>query len=342
MAQQDRSFIGEGIIYARLYQSNDPFIDIGNCDTFNLSFSTDRQTLPNYRGGGGNRNVRERITDVTSTIGMYDLTLENLARVTRASIQKVAAAAVADEALNVGGVAGELVPFSKLPDLKQPVTIKIPGQLGASATAALGNAGDGSVGSITVAAGTATGEYSLKFTSATAYTVTGPGASVVGTGTVGVEFEAGGLTFTVTAGSTAFAADDEITITVAAGSESDAQPGSDYQLTPHGIIIPEGSAILASKAATASYTSLESGVVHLLNSAQVELEIYIAGLNDAQSGEPYSLRARRVKMGIVSELGVLGQEYAKLEASAELLADPLVTDSGLSKFCEITLLNKSD
>ncbi|HCF9367572.1 TPA: hypothetical protein NI617_006020, partial [Pseudomonas aeruginosa] len=47
----DRSFIGEGIIHARLYGSQEPFLPLGNCDTFNISFATDRKTLPNYMGG---------------------------------------------------------------------------------------------------------------------------------------------------------------------------------------------------------------------------------------------------------------------------------------------------
>ncbi len=38
-------------------------------------------------GGGGNSNVRERVTDVTSSIGMFDLTAENVALVTRSTIQ---------------------------------------------------------------------------------------------------------------------------------------------------------------------------------------------------------------------------------------------------------------
>lgn len=96
MAQIDRSFIGEGIPYARLYQTQDPLIDIGNCDTYNISFTTDRQTLRNYRGGGGNRNVREQVTDVISTIGMYDMTATNLARVTRSTVTAVIAGTVAD------------------------------------------------------------------------------------------------------------------------------------------------------------------------------------------------------------------------------------------------------
>ena len=339
MAQQDRSFIGEGIIYARRYQTNDPLIDIGNCDVFNISFATDRQTLPNFRGGGGNRNVRERITDVTATIGMYDLTPDNIARATRSNVAQVAAAAVSNEALRIGGVAGELVPFATLPDLSQPVTITRAGTLTASSEAALGNAGNGTLGSLSVTTAAA-GEYSVVLTSETEFTVAGPDDIEIGTGTVGTQFSAGGLVFKLTAGDTAFDADDGFTITVAQGAGGAAEAGVDYQLTPHGIIIPAGSALTAA-GATVSYTSLKAAVIHMLTASQIELEIYIAGLNDAQTGEPYSLRARRVKMGITSELTALGQEYLKLEVGAELLADPLVTDPGISKFCEMVVVNKA-
>lgn len=249
MAQIDRSFVGEGIIYARAYQSNDPLLDIGNCDTFNLAFATNRATLSNYRGGGGNRNVREQVTDVTAAIGMYDITATNLARVTKALVSTIAAGTVSAEALSCSGTEGELIPFKHLPDLSQPVTV-------------------------------------------------------------------------VTADDAALAA------------------GTDYLLTPHGVIVTNGS-LITNAGIKATYTKLASSAVQMLAGTQVELELYIAGLNDAQSGEPFALRPRRVKFGLVSELPVFGTEYLRLQAQAELLADPLVTATDLSKFCDVQLVNKA-
>lgn len=249
MAQIDRSFIGEGIIYGRAYQSTDPLVDLGNCDAFNIAFATERTTLRNYRGGGGNRNVREIVTDVTATIGMYDLTATNLARVTKATVTSEAAGTVTAEALSCAGTEGELIPFKSLPDLTRPVTI-------------------------------------------------------------------------VTAGDVALAA------------------GTDYLLTPHGVIVTAGSDITAT-GIKATYTRLSADVIQMLAGSQVELELYIAGLNDAQSGEPFSLRPRRAKFGIVTELPVLSTEYIRLEASVELLADDLITASGISKFCEMKMVSKA-
>jgi len=78
----------------------------------------------------------------------------------------------------------------------------------------------------------------------------------------------------------------------------------------------------------------------MLAGAPVELELYIAGLNDAQSGEPFSLRPRRAKFGLTSELPVFSQEYVKLASTVELLADDLVQGAGISKFCQMDVIDK--
>ncbi|TBV01262.1 hypothetical protein DNK34_21510 [Pseudomonas dryadis] len=116
--------------------------------------------------------------------------------------------------------------------------------------------------------------------------------------------------------------------------------GTDYLLTPHGILRTETSGI-TSAGVLLTYTKLAASALQLLNGSPVELEIFIAGLNDAQSGEPYSLHLRRVKFGMLSELPVFGQEYLKLEGPAELLADPTVLSNDISKFCEMNIVSKA-
>ena len=44
-----------------------------------------------------------------------------------------------------------------------------------------------------------------------------------------------------------------------------------------------------------------------------------------------------MKLGVVSQLQVLGQEYLKLEAPGELLADDTIVASDISKFCAMEL-----
>lgn len=91
---------------------------------------------------------------------------------------------------------------------------------GASAAAvALGtNTGNGTFGTITpVAVPTQIGAYALKFTAATAFTVTAPSGATAN-GSTGVAFSALGIGFTITAGGTAFVAGDGFTITTTAGA----------------------------------------------------------------------------------------------------------------------------
>lgn len=86
-----------------------------------------------------------------------------------------------------------------------------------AAAVALGtNTGNGTFGTITpVSVPTQIGNYSLVFTSATAFTVTAPGGETA-QGTVGVAFSALGIGLTITAGGTAFVAGDSFTIATTA------------------------------------------------------------------------------------------------------------------------------
>ncbi|MFT8697909.1 head decoration protein [Acetobacter orientalis] len=76
------------------------------------------------------------------------------------------------------------------------------------------NTGNGTVGAITVADGTAPSNYTVLFTDPTNFTVSAPDGSELGTGTVGTALTLGGLSFTITAGATAFVAGDVFTIVV--------------------------------------------------------------------------------------------------------------------------------
>lgn len=100
------------------------------------------------------------------------------------------------------------------------------GKITAGATAsaaALGtNTGNGAMGAITVSAGAIAGDYVLTIiepaTNLGNFTVEDPNGVLIGHGTVGSAFSAGGLAFTLADGATDFVAGDQIKITVAAGS----------------------------------------------------------------------------------------------------------------------------
>ncbi|MFI8736586.1 hypothetical protein ACIGKM_11795 [Ectopseudomonas toyotomiensis] len=108
-------------------------------------------------------------------------------------------------------------------------------------------------------------------------------------------------------------------------------PGTDYLITPYGIQLTSGTTI-TSAGITAMYTKLKADVVEMLTSAQLEFEVYFAGLNAAQGGAPTPARLRRFKPNLVQTLPLSGTQYAAYQVTGELLADMLVTEPGMSQF----------
>ncbi|KWR88773.1 head decoration protein [Cupriavidus sp. IDO] len=97
-------------------------------------------------------------------------------------------------------------------------TTAAPGNPGIT-SAAGANTGNGTLGSLTAAGYAAkVGVYAVEFDDATHFIVSDPTGAEVGHGTTGVAFKAGGLSFTITAGGTAFVPGDSFAVTVAAGS----------------------------------------------------------------------------------------------------------------------------
>lgn len=81
-----------------------------------------------------------------------------------------------------------------------------------------GSTGNPTCGTITVTGPALPGVYRAIFETATKFEIEAPNGVTLGVGTVGTAFNAGGLSFTITAGGTAAVAGDQFTITVAAGT----------------------------------------------------------------------------------------------------------------------------
>jgi head decoration protein D len=97
--------------------------------------------------------------------------------------------------------------------------------IGAITAAAPVGTGNGTCTLLTTGATAKVGAYTVKFSSATAFTVTDPNGVQLTNGVNGAYTDSQ-INFTITAGGTAFVAGDTITITVAAGS------GKWSQVTP--------------------------------------------------------------------------------------------------------------
>lgn len=92
------------------------------------------------------------------------------------------------------------------------------GAAGSSAAAA-GNTGDGTMSAIVVGTKAINGDYIVTFvdedTDAGDFIVEDPNGKNIGAGKVGVEFNKGGITFTISDGATDFATGDQFVVTVA-------------------------------------------------------------------------------------------------------------------------------
>lgn len=115
----------------------------------------------------------------------------------------------------------------------------------ATAVAGSGNTGDGAMGAITVAAPAMVGEYRLVIiaaaTNAGTFLVSDPKGVLVGSGTVGSAFSAGGLTFTLADGAADFVVGDSFTITVVGSYKYKiaVETATDGSRTPDAVVIAE-------------------------------------------------------------------------------------------------------
>lgn len=333
---QDRSFIGVGMLSARTYQAPSGLLEIGNSTSLAIQHATEERNLPNYRTGVGNNNAQTRITGVTGSFTLHDVTPANLALLLNATINSVAAGEVTGEQHPISGQPRELIVFKHLVDASAPVTLTMVTR-SATAQADPGNAGNGTVSSLSALSAPA-GEYLLAFTSATEFEVTDNLSQLIGAGAVGVLFNLGGLRFTVDAGSSAFEEDDAFTITVTEAPGSAGTVGEDYIVTPYGIQLTENTGMTAGTL-TVGYTRLAADVTEVLTQAAPgEKTLHFAGMNDAQNGEPFDISLHRVKFRLIEELPITGDEYAALSVTFEILQDTTRIGQGLSQFYTIRQL----
>lgn len=128
-----------------------------------------------------------------------------------------------------------------------------------------------------------------------------------------------------------------VTVTDASVSAEALVAGTDYVLNPHGLTVL--SEKITAAGVKVSYTPKAGSAIHLLAGTGQEWEIHIAGLNDAQSGQPYAVRVHRAKFGLTSEFALLSQDYTKLTPPLEILADDLITAEGISKFVRMDIVD---
>ncbi len=61
------------------------------------------------------------------------------------------------------------------------------------------------------------------------------------------------------------------------------------------------------------------------------------GLNEARSGKRTRVTAHRIKIGALANLGLIGEEYAAIEATGKLLKDTAIVGAGISQYFKVEI-----
>ena len=115
--------------------------------------------------------------------------------------------------------------------------------------------------------------------------------------------------------------------------------GTDYEVTPGGItIIDPAPTIVDTDVLHITYTSQTSSMIEALTSASNEFKLVFAGLNKAQECEPLIIDVFRFKPDPAQAMPFIGDEFAVLELSGEVLIDDSVTTAGLSQYFTVDMI----
>jgi hypothetical protein len=157
------------------------------------------------------------------------------------------------------------------------------GTLSSAAPAAQGtnSAGNGTFSAVTVAAGTAQGDWVMQFLDATHFAILDPNGGDVGHGVAGTAYAGAGPHFTFTAGGTAQAVGDQFMFAISAAANADA--GKYVQIDPSAT---DGSqnfaAVLADRAFIPATTDVDAQALTRDGVVLADALIWPDGMTDDQ------------------------------------------------------------
>ena len=315
---KDLSYMGKGIIYLGLYPSG-PLLPVGNCSALNVSITEDKKELPNYMdAGGGNRNEVSRIQSVNASITAHDLSPRNLAMALRGSTELAEPATVTGEEHT--GHSGALVDLAWIPD---PLTLLV--RSADSTTEEISDEEQTvpSGGLITTSKAIGGNLVVTDSTGATTYLL-------------GTDYEVtadGKIQAIPTAG---ISESDVLKISYTGVTGTTYTAGADYEITPAGLRITSED-FADGLAIKVDYTPVPQTNLETLTGSGQEFRMVFDGLNEAQSGKAVKIRALRFKPSPTDGLDWIGDDFAEMTLVGGLLADPMVSGSGVSKFMKVQM-----
>lgn len=112
--------------------------------------------------------------------------------------------------------------------------------------------------------------------------------------------------------------------------------GEDYEKSPGGLFIPEGSSIVDEAELEVTYTYGAYTNIEAAMKTSSELELVFEGLNEADSNKPAIVYLHRLSVPSANELALIGDDFAVQEYAAELLKDS-TKGAGVSAFYKAVL-----
>jgi len=111
--------------------------------------------------------------------------------------------------------------------------------------------------------------------------------------------------------------------------------GTDYDLLRSGLWIYSAGDITDGETLHLTYNHPAQNVVEALVNAGLEYEVFLDGLNEAQSGKAVAIRFHRLRFGPVQSWGLIADDYGEIALTGDLLKDTTITTAGLSQYMKV-------
>lgn len=83
-------------------------------------------------------------------------------------------------------------------------------------------------------------------------------------------------------------------------------------------------------------------VIEALTTGAQEFKMEFKGMNEANTGQEVNVTVHRVKIGATDSLGLIGDEFASLEVSGEVMLDTSISTPGKSQFFKVEIVDPDD
>lgn len=111
--------------------------------------------------------------------------------------------------------------------------------------------------------------------------------------------------------------------------------GTDYDLVRSSLWVRASGSIVDASTLHLTYDHPAQNVVQALTNSGLEYEVFLDGLNEAQSGRAVAMRFHRYRPGPAADWSVIGDDHTTLPLSGDLLKDSSIIGAGLSQYLTI-------